>query len=76
MPRNDLTRDSYNPPGINSDDWESFRLSDLEDNELFWLTQERVNNPAYRKLSDSSALNTKTRQNHTLSPRDLVFVKI
>jgi len=76
MPNNDLTRDTYNPAGINSDDWETFRLGDLEDNELFWLTQERENNPAYRKLSDSSALNTITQTNHTLNPRDTVYVKI
>ena len=34
MPNNDLTRDSYNPPGINSDDWETFKFNDLEEMEL------------------------------------------
>ena len=29
MANNDLTRDSYNPPGINSDDWEQFKFNDL-----------------------------------------------
>lgn len=77
MPKNDLTRDSYNPPGLNSDDWESFKFYDLPEMELFWLkTELNKQNVPYRKETDTTAMNTHTRESMTFERDVLVFQKI
>ena len=76
MPNNDLTRDNYNPPGINSDDWERFQFYDLGERELFWLNQTRNDNPAFRKETENTAMNTITREMVTFNPKHTIYVKI
>ena len=78
MANNDLTRDSYNPPGLNSDDWESFKFNDLPEMELFWLTMDtnsNINVP-YRKETETSAMNTRTRETKTFLQNTVVYQKI
>ncbi len=77
MPNNDLTRDSYNPPGINSDDWETFKFNDLEEMELFWLdTTKSKSNVPYRKESQTHAMNTHTRESSVMDQKRIVYQRI
>jgi hypothetical protein len=79
MPNNDLTRDSYNPPGTNSADWETFKFDDLEDMDLFWLNSDTRNgaiNIAHRKLSVNTAMNLQTRETLTFDKTFIVYQKI
>ena len=77
MPNNDLTRDSYNPSGLNSDDWESFKFYDLPEMELFWLEPKKDDqNVPYRKESPTTAMNTHTRESMKFSRDVVVFQKI
>ena len=50
-PVNDPTNDRYNPPGNLSEDFEKFRFSELEINELFWQTNIPGNNIPWRKVN-------------------------
>ena len=64
MPENSHTQDLYNPPGTNTNDWDEMIFSDIEVSDLFWLSQHpngEINN-CHRKLDESSAQNTKTRE--------------
>ena len=77
MPNNDLTRDTYAPPSINSDDWESNKFSELEVQELFWLNIEKSDsNIAHRKESENSAMNVKTRESRAFDRNLVVYQKI
>ena len=62
MPTNDPVQDRYNPSSISVTDFEAIKFGDLEIDELFWKTNTiNNNNPAYRKINENQALNTKTR---------------
>tara|TARA_R110002020_G_scaffold429188_1_gene638699 strand:+ start:485 stop:718 length:234 start_codon:yes stop_codon:yes gene_type:complete len=77
MPNNDLTRDSYNPPGLNSDDWETFKFNDLEEMELFWLsTTKSKSNVPYRKTTPTHGMNTHTRESSVIDQKQVVYQRI
>ena len=61
---NDTVNDSYNPPSALTTDFDEMRFSDVPLDELFWPnTSKNPNmNACHRKVSDNSAMNTKTRQ--------------
>ena len=44
------------PINIGDIEWVPFRFKDLEDDELFWFHTRRENNPAFRKVDDTTAL--------------------
>ena len=74
MPENNQVSDRYNPPGIDNDDFEEIRFSEIEQDDLFWLTTVSGNdNPPYRKLDDSSGGNTKTRLSENFKSNDVVY---
>ena len=45
-------------------EWIQFRFRDLENDELFWMTQEYNGdkNPSYRKIDDTTAMNLRSRE--------------
>jgi len=61
MPTNDPVRDRYNPSSVNVTDFQPFKFNELEVDELFWENTGTNNNPAFRKINESQALNTRTR---------------
>ena len=44
-------------------EWIQFRFRDLENDELFWMTQDYNGdkNPSYRKIDDTTAMNLRSR---------------
>jgi hypothetical protein len=76
MPTNDQANDRYNPPGNLSDDFEKFKFSELEDNELFWQTNIPGNNIPWRKVSQTQGRNLKAETNHNFKPNTIVWQKI
>ena len=78
MPDNNHTQDLYNPPGTNTNDWDTIRFSEIDVSDLFWFSQSpngEVNN-CHRKLDESSAQNTKSREIITVSNTTTVYQKI
>ena len=67
MPTNDPVNDSYNPPGNRTIDFETFKFSDLEEQELFWLTNSTNEQTPFRKISLTEGLNIKTQQIQSFS---------
>ena len=66
MPANDPVTDSLNyagAPGILSIDFEEMLFEEIEESDLFWFSNKSVgeSNPAFRKIDDTSALNTRSR---------------
>jgi len=66
MPANDPVTDSLNyagAPGITSIDFEEMLFEEIEESDLFWFSNKSVgeSNPAFRKIDDNSALNTRSR---------------
>ena len=74
MPENNQAEDRYNPPEISIDDFEEIRFSEVEVEDLFWLTSVSGNgNPPYRKIDESSGGNTKTRLDEDFQSNDIVY---
>ena len=76
MPTNDQANDRYNPPGNLSDDFEKFKFSELEQEELFWQTNIPGNNIPWRKVSQTQGRNLKAQSNHNFKPNTVVWQKI
>ena len=77
MPSNNPAQDRYNPPGTTSPDFESVKFSEINTGELFWLEENKdSSNHAYRKTSETNALNTKLQEVRTFTRNDDVFFKI
>jgi len=74
MAINNPVGDRYNPPGNRSEDFEEIRFSEVELEDLFWLTNvSGKNNPPYRKIDDGSGGNTRTRVDQNFQLRDIVY---
>lgn len=75
MAENNQANDRYNPPSVAQagNDFESIKFAEVEETDLFWLLQGGGENPAYRKISDTEAGNTKTRVLKTFSRNEVVF---
>ena len=76
MAQNDPTNDRYNPPGNLSEDFQKFKFSELELNELFWQTNQPGENIPWRKVSQKEAMNLKTRATHNFDVRAVVYQKV
>jgi len=76
MPTNDQANDRYNPPSNLSQDFEEVKFSELEETDLFWLKTGGDDNPAYRKVNESEAGNTRTRILESFSSSVVVYQRI
>tara|TARA_B100000287_G_scaffold11409_1_gene11528 strand:- start:850 stop:1080 length:231 start_codon:yes stop_codon:yes gene_type:complete len=76
MATNDITRDRYNPPGNMSEDFEKYKFSDLELDELFWQTNQPGENIPWRKTSQTQGTNLKAKTVHNFSPNTVVWQKV
>ena len=76
MPTNDPTNDTYNPPGNLSEDFDKFKFTELDIDELFWQTNQPGDNIPWRKISVTQARNLKAQTNHNFKPNTVVWQKI
>ena len=74
-PQNDPANDRYNPPGNLSHDFEKYKFSELEDNELFWQTNQPGDNIPWRKVGATQGRNLKAQSNHNFKPNTVVWQK-
>ena len=75
MPDNNQVNDRYNPPGVNSPDFERFIFGELEVDELFWQTNQPGDNIPWRKVSQTQGMNLRTRTTHNFNNRTVVYQK-
>ena len=75
-PTNDPVNDRYDPPGNLSQDFEKFTFGELENNELFWQTNQPGENIPWRKVRQKEAMNLKTRATHNFDVRAVVYQKV
>ena len=75
-PENNPANDRYNPPGNLSDDFEKFRFSELEMDELFWQTNQPGDNIPWRKVNDTEGMNLKTRTTYNFNPNTILWQKV
>ena len=73
MPTNDQVNDRYNPPSNRGNDFESFKFSELEENELFWLTNSSNESQPFRKLNLNEGINIKSQQVQSFSKNLTVY---
>lgn len=76
MATNNPANDNYNPPSNMSPDFEEVKFSELEDNELFWQTNQPGENNPWRKQGGDTALNLKTQTVHRFEPKTKLYQKI
>ena len=67
MPENDPATDSLDYAGVSlvgSTDFDSMNYEDIEDDDLFWFSDSPNSdeNVAFRKINETSSMNTRTRQ--------------
>ena len=74
-PENNQAEDRYNPPGNLSQDFEKFRFSELEDNQLFWQTNQPGDNIPWRKVNQTQGRNLKAQSDHNFNPNTVVWQK-
>ena len=75
-PTNDQANDRYNPPGNLSQDFEKYKFSELEMNELFWQTNQPGDNIPWRKVSVTQGRNLKTQSDHNFNQSTVVWQKV
>ncbi len=75
MAENNPANDRYNPPGINSIDFERFTFGELEVDELFWQTNSKTESNPWRKVNQTQALNLKSQTTHNFQANTLVYQK-
>ena len=75
-PTNDPVNDRYQPPGNLSHDFERFKFSELEDQELFWQTNQPGDNIPWRKISPTQGTNIKANTTHNFNPNTVVWQKV
>ena len=75
MPNNQV-EDRYNPPSATAIDFDELRFMDVPVHDLFWMNKSRGDNPAHRKVDETSGMNTKTREVETYNNDTVVYLKI
>ena len=75
---NNLPQDMYDPPSSTAIDFEEYRFSDIPLEEFFWLNKNSNSdeNNAYRKISDTEGMNTKTRLISQFERSLIIYQKI
>tara|TARA_Y100000401_G_C8243041_1_gene184077 strand:+ start:433 stop:663 length:231 start_codon:yes stop_codon:yes gene_type:complete len=76
MPNNDPANDMFNPPDLNSKDFEQFTFGELEVDELFWQTNQPGDNYSWRKVNQTQAMNLRKQTTHNFESKTVVFQKI
>ena len=76
MPTNDITNDTYNPPGNLSEDFERFTFGELETDELFWQSNQPGDNIPWRKVNQTQGKNLKAQTTHNFDSKTVVWQKI
>ena len=76
MPTNDPANDRYNPPGNLSQDFERYKFSELEIDELFWQSNQPGTNIPWRKVSATQGRNLKAESDHTFNLNTIVWQKV
>ena len=76
MPTNNPVNDRYNPPSTSTTDFEKYSFGELEDNELFWQTNQPGDNIPWRKVNQTQGTNLKTQTTHNFKPNTTVFQKV
>ena len=74
-PTNNPANDRYNPPGNLSHDFEKYRFSELEVDELFWQSNQPGDNIPWRKVNSTQGRNLKAQTNHNFNPNTVVWQK-
>ena len=77
MAENNSVNDSYNPPSAGTD-FEETLFEDVEVDDLIWITNvslDGMENPAHRKMNESSARLLNTGQIVDFHPRQKVYQK-
>ena len=75
-PINDPANDRYNPPGNLSQDFERYRFSELQINELFWQSNQPGDNIPWRKDSATQVKKLKKQTLHNFNPNTKVWQKV
>ena len=73
---NDPAQDRYDPPSSMVTDFDELRFMDVPVYDLFWMNKSRGDNPAHRKVDETSGMNTKTREVETYNNDTVVYQKI
>ena len=68
--------DRYNPPGNMSEDFQKFKFSELEMDELFWQSNQPGDNIPWRKVSQTQGRNLKAQTDHNFNPNTVVWQKV
>ena len=76
MAINNQVNDRYNPPGNLSEDFEKFKFSELELDDLFWQSNQPGDNIPWRKTSQTQGTNLKAQSTHTFNPNTIVWQKV
>lgn len=74
-PTNNPVNDRYNPPGVNSPDFERYTFGELEVDELFWQTNQPGENIPWRKTSQTQGTNLRTQTVHNFNTGTVVWQK-
>lgn len=66
-----------NTKNLGDIDWIQYRFRDLEDNDLFWGSKDPNGdtNPVWRKLTDTEAMNLRTRETIVVDENPVVYQK-
>ena len=76
MPTNDQANEMNHLKAFSEMDFEKFKFSELEDNELFWQTNIPGDNIPWRKTNETQALNIKAQTTHKFQSNTVVWQKI
>ena len=76
MAINDPVNDRYQPPNLNSPDFERFTFGELEVDELFWQTNQPGDNLSWRKLNQTQATNLRKQTVHNFKNTTVVYQKV
>ncbi len=74
-PTNDQVNDRYNPPGVNSPDFERFTFGELEVDELYWQSNQPGDNIPWRKTNQTQGTNLRTQTVHNFNTGTVVWQK-
>ena len=75
---NNPAQDRYNPKGVTSPDFEYFKFSEVPTGELVWFSDNPNSNlnHAHRKLTETTAMDTKTQTIHNIATNAHSYQKI
>ena len=78
MPNNNPANDRYNPPQAGEGDFDSIIFSELDDDQLFWLSDNPNGdvNLAHRKLSQNEGICMRQGTITQIGPNQEVFTRI